>query len=127
MKLRTHLIFKVAVLFILALLTITALTGCWIARTENACWEQEAVDAFQKYGSFKTRSEIMRSVDPEQASGSNPVEVIEKDPNGCSLGSNGRTVLRFYFDERSKLTTIRVFRDYIASGYEMELIEERKY
>ena len=63
----------------------------------------------------------------EKDSGSNPVEVIEKDPNGCSFGSNGRTVLRFYFDKRSNLTKIQVFRDYIASDYKMELIVERKY
>ncbi len=127
MNIKISLLFKVIGLFVLALLTITALIGCWIGRTEDACWKYEATEAFQKYGSLKTRSEILRSVDMEQASGSNPVEVIEKDPNGCSLGSNGRTVIRFYFDKKNKLTTIQVFRDYIASDYKMELIEERKY
>jgi hypothetical protein len=127
MKKRMPLILKVIGLFVLALLTVTVLIGCWITRTENACWSHEATEAFQKYGSFKTRSEILRSVDTEQASGSNPVEVIEKDPNGCSFGSNGRTVLRFYFDKRDRLTMIQVFRDYIATDYKMELIDERKY
>lgn len=127
MKLRMPLIFKVIGLFVLALLTVTVLVGCWLAKTEDACWKHEATEAFKKYGFLKTRSQILRSIDAEQASGSNPVEVIEKDPNGCSLGSNGRTVLRFYFDKRNKLTVIQVFRDYIASDYKMELIEERKY
>ena len=127
MNIKIPLILKVVGFFVLALLTITTLIGCWIARTEDACWKHEAVEAFQKYGALKTRSELLRSVDPEQASGANPVEVIEKDPNGCSFGSNGRTILRFYFDKRNKLTTIQVFRDYIASGYEMDLIEERRY
>lgn len=124
---RIPLIFKVVGLLVLVLLTASALIGCWITRTEDTCWKHEATDAFQKYGSLKTRFEILRSTDTDQASGSNPVEGIEKDPNGCSFGSNGRTVLRFYFDERNKLTTIQVFRDYIASDYKMELIEERKY
>ena len=127
MNLRTALILKVVGLLVMAFLTIAIVAGCWITRTEDACWKHEAAEAFQKYGSLKTRSEILRSVDAEQASGSNPVEVIEKDPNGCSFGSNGRTVLRFYFDKRNKLTTIQVFRDYIASDYKMVLIEERKY
>jgi hypothetical protein len=127
MNLRIPLILKVVGLSVLALVTIAAFAGCWIARTENACWKHEAADAFQKYGSLKTRSEILRVADIEKDLGSNPVEVIEKDPNGCSFGSNGRTVLRFSFDKRNKLTTIQVFRDYIASDYTMELIEEREY
>jgi len=119
------MILKTLGLFVLAFLTI-AVGGCWIARTEDACWKYEAAEAFQKYGSLKTRSEILRVADIEKDPGSNPVEVIEKDPNGCSFGSNGRMVLRFSFDNRNKLTTIQVFRDYIASDYKMELIEERK-
>ena len=100
--------------------------GCWI---ENACWRQEAAEAFQKYGSLKARSDILRVAGIEKDSGSNPVEVVEKDPNGCSLGSNGRTVLRFSFDNRNKLTKIQVFRDYIVEDptYKMELLEERKF
>ena len=127
MNLRIPLILKVVGLLVLALLTIVAFAGCWIAQTEDTCWNNEAAEAFQKYGSLKTRSEILRVAGTEKDSGSNPVEVIEKDPNGCSFGSNGRTVLRFYFDKRSNLTKIQVFRDYIASDYKMELIVERKY
>lgn len=89
--------------------------------------ENEAAEAFQKYGSLKTRSEILRVAGIENDAGSNPVEIIEKDPNGCSFGSNGRTVLRFSFDKENKLTTMQVFRDYIASGYKMELIKERQF
>ncbi len=124
---KTTLILKAAGLLVLALLTIAVAGGCWITRTEDACWKHEAVEAFEKYGSLKSRSDILRVADTEEDPGSNPVEVIEKEFNGCSFGSNGRTVIRFSFDSRNKLTTIQVFRDYMASDYKMELIEERKY
>lgn len=114
-------------LLILAFLIIAVGSCYWVTRTEEACWKYQATEAFQKYGSLKARSDILRVAGTEKDPGSNPVEVVEKDPNGCSLGSNGRTVLRFSFDEANKLTTIQVFRDYIASGYQMELIEERKF
>jgi hypothetical protein len=114
--------------FVLAFLIIAVGGFYWMARTEDACWKHEATQAFQKYGSLKARSDILRVVGTEKDPGPNPVEVVEKEPNGCSLGSNGRTVLRFSFDD-GKLTTIQVFRDYIASdpNYKMELIEERKF
>ncbi len=125
---RKTLILKAAGLFVLFVLTLAVAGGCWIKRTEDNCWKFEAVEAFQKYGSLKTRSEVLRSVaDIEQASGSNPVEVIEKEPNGCSFGSNGRTILRFFFDNKNKLTRIQVFRDYMAADYEMDLIEEKNF
>lgn len=108
-------------------LAIAAVGGCWIARTEEVCWKNEAVEAFQKYGSLKTRSKIVRAAYAEDDKGSNPLEVVEKEPNGCSFGSNGRTIIRFHFDARNRLTTIQVFRDYMAADYTMELIEERKY
>jgi|GEM_PF-3084636 len=135
MNLRTSKILKVLGLLVLSFVIIAAGSGCSIARTEDACWEHEAAEAFQKYGSLKTRSDILRvvgtdilgvdgtEIDPK----SNPVEIVEKDPNACSFGSNGRTVLRFYFDDWNKLTKIQAFRDYIASGYKMELIEERNF
>ena len=54
-------------------------------------------------------------------------EIIESDPNGCSLGSNGQTIAKIYFDSRHNLTKIQVYKNYIASNYKMELIEEREY
>jgi hypothetical protein len=114
-------------LLVLALLATMAGVGYRLTRTEEACWKHEAADAFQKYGSFKARIEILRIAGIEKDPRSNPVEVIEKDPNGCSLGSNGQTILRFSFDDRNDLTTIQVFRNYVASNYQMALIEERRY
>ncbi len=127
MKLRIPLIFKVVGLFVLVLLTITTLIGCWIRRTEENCWKHEAVEAFEKYGALRTRSGIVRVAYLEEDPGTNPLEVIEKDPNGCSFGSNGQTIILFSFDIKNKLTKIQVFRNYIASDYTMDLIEERKY
>lgn len=127
MKPRTAFMLKAAGLFILAFLIIIVAGGCWITRTEDICWRHEAVEAFEKYGSLRTRSEIVRAADIEDDPGAGPVEFIEKEYNGCSLGSNGRTVVRFSFDSRNKLTKIQVFRDYIAADYTMELIEERIY
>jgi len=127
MNLRTTTILKVLGLFVLALFAVTAGGAYWLARTEDTCWKQEAAGAFQKYSALKTRSDILRHADIEKDPGSNPVEVVEKDPNGCSFGSNGQTVLRFSFGDSNKLTKIQVFRNYVASDYEMDLIEERSY
>ncbi|HEY6010077.1 MAG TPA: hypothetical protein VIX18_01300 [Nitrospirota bacterium] len=124
---RTTLILKAVGLFVLAFSAIVVGGGYWIVRTEDACWKHEAVEAFQRYGALKTRSGILRVADAEGDRVANPLEVVEKDPNGCSFGSNGRTIVRFSFDKRNKLTSIQVFRDYVASDYQMELIEERKY
>ena len=114
-------------LFVLSFLIIAAGSGCWIARTEDACWKYQATEAFLKYGSLKTRPDILRVSGIEKDPGTNPVEVIEKDPNGCSFGSNGQTIIQFTFNDKNELTKIQVFRNYIASGYKMELIEERGY
>ena len=94
MKLRTTIILKTLGLFVL---TIAVLGGCWITRPEDTCWKREAAAAFQKYGSLKTRSEVLRAAGIEKDP-SNPVEVSDTEPNGCSFGSNGRTVLLFFFD-----------------------------
>ena len=125
MNLRTSKILKLLGLFVLTFFIIAAGGGCWLTTTEDACWKHEATEAFQKYGSLTTRSEILGIAGTEIEQKQNIIEIIEKDPNACSLGSNGRTVLWIYFDDRNKLTKIQVFRDYIASGYKMELIEER--
>ena len=122
---------KILGLTILVMLTIVSAgvywVHNWVISVEKACWKHEATEAFQRYGSFKTRSDILRAAAAlEKDISSNSVEVIETDPNGCSFGSNGQTVLRFFFDDKNKLKTIKVFRNYIASDYKLDLIEERK-
>lgn len=132
MNLRVRKTLKAFGLFSLAFFIVTAGVIYWMLRTAasdtNACWRHEAAQAFQKYGALTTRSDILRVVGAIEDAQSNPIEIVEKDPNGCSFGSNGRTVLLLFFDAGNKLTTIQVFRDYITSdpGYKMELIEERK-
>ena len=116
----------VALLFVLALF-VMVLGGCF---SESRCYRYEADEVFRTYGALKTRTEVLRRlslVGIESDTGTNPVEALVKDPNGCSLGSNGQTVVRFYFDKRKKLTKIQVFKNYIAEGYQMELIDEREY
>lgn len=105
----------------------------WADSTEETCWKSQATQTFEEYGSLKTRSAILRATastgrEVEDAK-SNPVELFEIEHNGCSLGSNGQTVVRFYFDNMNKLTTIQVFRNYMVTdpSYKMELIEERKF
>jgi len=99
-------------------------TGVWATNTENSCWKHEAKLVFEKYGSLKTRAEVLRTIQIEKGQKSNPIDVIEGDYNGCSLGSNGMTAIRFYFDRENKLTAIQVWRNY--SGVETQMIEERK-
>ena len=120
---------------LLALVLLSLIGGglYWEHSTENSCWEYEAVQSFENYKMLKTRSSILRAAGSRglgvMSAKSNPVEIIEKDPNGCSPGSNGMTVVRFYFDDADKLTTMQVFRNYRTSdpGYKMELIEERLF
>lgn len=120
---------------ILILVILGALGGgiYWLDSTENSCWKYEATQSFENYKTLKTRSSILRAASSRGLdvanSKSNPVEVIEKDPNGCSMGSNGMTVVRFYFDDANNLTTMQVFRNYRTSdpSYKMEQIEERKF
>jgi hypothetical protein len=126
---KTLKIVGLAVLVMLVLLAI-ALGGFlyWASSVEESCWKHEADKAFQKYGSFKTRSDILRATaDLEKEIGANSVEVLETEFPGCSLGSNGRTILRFYFDDENKLKTIQVFRHAILSDYKQTLIEERRF
>jgi hypothetical protein len=128
MNARTTKMLQVTGSLVLILFIVTAGGIYWMTRGEDNCWKQEAAQAFEKYGPHKTRSDILRVADTKNDYGSNPLEVIEKDPNGCSLGSNGVTVVRFSFDDRNKLMAIQVFRDYVAApNFEMELIEERKF
>jgi hypothetical protein len=118
----------------LAILIIAGGGLYWADSTEDTCWKNEAAQAFGKYGSLTTRFAILRASastgNDVMNSKSNVVEVLEKEFNGCSLGSNGSTVLRFYFDDANKLTTMRAFRHYSGvsdPNYQMQLIEERKF
>jgi len=120
-------ILKVVGMLVLALVVTIEGVIYWLNRTEEACWKREAAEAFEKYGSIKARAAILKVAGIQKGTTSNPVEIIEKDPNGCSLGSNGQTVLRFTFNDRNQLTKLQVFRNYIASNYEMALVEERRY
>ncbi len=101
-------------------------TGLWATHTENVCWKDEAKHAFEKYAPLTTRDDVLRTADVREDPKSNPVEVIEEDYNGCSLGSNGRTAFRFYFDGENKLTRMQVLRHY-AGVEQMPLIEERRF
>lgn len=119
---------------ILILVILGALGGgiYWLDNTADSCWKYESTQAFENYKTLTTRSAILRAAESRglevRNSKLNPVEVVESDPNGCSLGSNGQTVIRFYFDDVNKLTMMRVFRNYLtAQNYQMELIEERKF
>ena len=117
---------------IIAILVILFAGGIyWADMTEAKCWQSEAIQAFEHYQSLNTLSVILREAESTGRditnSKSNSFEVIEKEPNGCSLGSNGRTVVRFYFDNDEKLTTMQVFRDYVAADYTMEMIDERQF
>ena len=120
-------------LFVLFLLSLIGGGLYWVDSTADSCWKYEATQSFENYKTLKTRSSILRAAASHgrdvMNSESNPVEVIEKDPNGCSVGSNGMTVVRFYFDDANKLTAMQVFRNYRTSNpdYKMELIEERKF
>jgi len=127
MNARLVKIVKVLGVSILALFALLSCSLFWMDRSEEACWNHEAVEAFQKYGSLKTRAEILRVAGLKSDPKTNPVEILEKDPNGCSFGSNGQTVLRFTFNDRNELTAIQAFRNYIASNYQMTLIAERTY
>lgn len=120
----------------LLVLVLVSLIGgglYWVDSTADSCWKYEATQSFENYKTLKTRSSILREAASRgldvMNSKSNSVEVVEKDPNGCSVGSNGMTVIRFYFDDANKLTMMQVFRNYRMSDpdYKMELIEERKF
>lgn len=101
----------------------------WADTTEDRCWQTEATQAFEHYQTLTSRSNILREAESTGRDITNvkpnSVELIEKEPNGCSLGGNGRTVVRFYFDNAEELTTMQVFRDYVAADYTMELVDER--
>lgn len=118
-------ILKILGIFVLTFLVISTFAIYWVDKVEDTCWKQEATLAFKKYGTVNTRVGIIRVSRIEKDSGKYPLEVVEKDPNGCSFGSNGQTVLQFSFDDRNKLTRIEVFKNYIASNYKMVLIEHK--
>lgn len=99
----------------------------WLDRSQDSCWKQEAADVYTKYGSLKTRAEIVNLAGKDKDTGTNPVEVIEKDPNGCGLGSNGQTVVKFFFNSENTLSSIEVYKNYVTSESSMIRIEKRNY
>ena len=117
------------VLGVAVLLLFGVISGAlyWSDRTEEECWKHEAERAFEKYEMLKTRTEILRVAGVENDPMSNTIEIIENEINGCSLGSNGQTVLRFTFYENNELKTLQVFKNYISEDYKKVLIEERTY
>ena len=102
--------------------------GIWAESTESSCWKYEATTAFEKYGSLKSRAAILSAATEREVleTKSTLVEVLEHEFNGCSLGSNGDTVLRFTFDDSQKLILMQAFKRY-GGVNEMQLIEERKF
>jgi len=124
-------VLKVLGMIIVALVVLVAGGIYWADATEDRCWQSEATQAFAHYETLKSRSAILRdaAATGRDIARSDPrsIELVEKEPNGCSLGSNGRTVVRFYFDSSEKLLTMQVFRDYLAADYTMEMIDERKF
>lgn len=124
-------VLKVLGMIIVALVVLVA--GCiyWADTPEDRCWKSEAAQAYEHYQTLRSRSAILRETASTgrdiSHSEPNSLELIYKEPNGCSLGSNGRTVVRFYFDSSEKLLKIQVFRDYLAADYTMEMIDERRF
>lgn len=126
-------LFIIFVVIVVVFLTIIGGGLYWLKRSADSCWKYEAEQAFHNYGIYNNFSEILKaatSTDREIIKKTpNLIEIIESDPNGCSLGGNGQTVLKFYFDDKKKLTKIQVYRNYITdeANYHMELIQERIY
>jgi len=99
----------------------------WTDRTEKKCWDNEVAQAFQKYSGLTSRDKVLKAAYLEKDAGTRTVQVIERDPNGCSLGSNGQTVVRFYFSKDDKLTEMRVYKNYISANYKMEMIGKKVF
>lgn len=95
------------------------------ARKENKCWASEATRVLEKYGSLKTRDEVVRAAGVTKDRDANPIGIADGGDNDCSPGSNGKTAVRFYFDRANRLTAIQVWRNY--SGTETKMIRERKF
>lgn len=127
MEARLRMFVKVAVALVAVIAGIALTAGCWLTRTEETCWKHEAVEAFEKYGSLRDRAAIVRASLTENDDGRDSLEVVEKEPNGCSFGSNGRTIIRFYFDAEKRLTKMQVLRDYMTANDALTLIDERAY
>lgn len=128
-----HKLFFIIAVIVLVFIAIIRGGFYWLESSADSCWKHEAAQAFKSYGTHRTRSEIMGAAASTGREVINTnfshIEIIESDPNGCSLGSNGQTVLKIYFDDKNKLNKIRVYRNYITNdpNYQMELIEERIY
>ncbi|MDH5600126.1 MAG: hypothetical protein OEY78_02355 [Gammaproteobacteria bacterium] len=120
-------ILKILGFLILALIIIATIGVIWLDKSGDACWNQEAEDAINKYRSLTSRADILRLAAVEKDPATNPVKVIEKDPNGCSLGGNGQTIIKFYFNNDNKLVRLEVYRHYIGSDQQMLLIQKANY
>lgn len=120
-------ILKILGILILTLIIISTISVIWLDKTGDACWNQEAEEAIKKYGSLTNRPDILRLSGVEKDTEKNPVEIIEKDPNDCSLAGNGQTIIKLYFNDKNKLASIEVFRNYIGSDQQMVLIKRVSY
>jgi len=123
---------RYGVAIVAILLSILLFAGAgglyWAHETEENCWQQEGVLAVEKYEKLKTRADVLKEINAYgmESSGTNPLKIIDRDPNGCSLGGNGQTVVRLYFSDKDELKKIQVFKYYTVADYEMELLKERQ-
>lgn len=105
----------------------------WLERSSGSCWKNEAESAFTNYERYKNISEVSSVVATNGieilSKEAGYIEIVESDPNACSLGSNGQTIVKIYFGNDNKIIMIRVYKNYITSNpdYQMELIGERVY
>ena len=102
----------------------------WVETEENRCWQNNASQIIKDYQDLKTREAILHKATSLgldiSYTNSNSFE-IGMDYNGCSLGSNGRSIAWFYFNNSEKLKTIQVFRDYVGADYTKEIIHEKQF
>ena len=112
---------------ILALIIISTVSIIWLDKNTDACWKQEADMAIQKYQQGLKRQDILQLDLITKDHLATPVEIIEKDPNGCSVAGNGQTVVKLYFNNRDTLSAIEVYRNFIGSDQQMVLIKKQTY
>lgn len=93
------------------------------ARKEKQCWGAEATRVLNKYGTLKTRAQVVKAAHVGKDKDANPIDITDGGDNGCSPGANGRTRVRFYFDTKNRLTDIQVWRSY--NGHEYKMVRER--
>ena len=99
----------------------------WADRAEESCWKNESALVFKKYNGLTFRDKILHTADVDKDPGTSFIEIIERDQNGCSLGSNGQTVVRFYFGKDNKLAEIQVYKNYLVANYKMVMIGKKVF